>query len=411
MEDLPAELLSLVLERCTHSTLARMALTSRVGALRVHVALLARWNVLEEAGRRLRAASDLVQLGHLLRDLEQEHDVVVLQRPMDSCRAPHEPDLSQFRTAEAFDQALGRGYYSFRHGFRSVDSKDEKARLEVAKSQLQAYDPYVDCTESHGQLSPYCVTGTYLNCCAAVTARLHHDDFCQKVADWLEFDKSINDVHATELIGFAWQRNLNRSAWTDAQLARLIQMILDHRVGDNTTEAEDATYFLQELGAYDGAIEALRLLKPPLDVDNQRFWFEFLAFDFPGYDEPSFRGFSYSSHDLEEHAKSLPMVALSALLDEIVQEEDAYMRHARGDQESQLRKHEVSHAVLSRWANVNLAPGNTTSAEEAVAFCTMLAVRGDELQIDVLQRIMRLVGRAAESNDLETVKRIASAFA
>ena len=418
---LPADLLSLVLERCTHSTLTMWALTNREEASRAGVALLARWNVIVKAQRRLASASSFEDLDRVLRDLEQLHAIVVVGKLTDLFEA-REVDLSQVRSAHAFVQLQQAFNNRSWHSIHRIDATDEAARLAFAKARVEVYDAHVD-----GELPPWRVSAVCYRPCAAIAARLQPDEFIRAAADWIQALHSSprgstvdDDVDAASLVSFSLQRSVHRAAWTQEELTRLMQMLIEN--DDDDYESIAATKVVQHLGGIDhgsGAWQdacdgALRLLQPPLEIENQRFWFEYLAFDCYEYhhgEGPRFRGFSYSHHELQSHAKVLPLEALSALLDEILDEEDQFMRRASSEPSTYDRKHEVSRAVLSAWAETNLAPGNTTSADEVTAFCDMLVDRGEALDMNVLQRVMGWVGRAAQSGDLETIKRIASAFA
>ena len=150
----------------------------------------------------------------------------------------------------------------------------------------------------------------------------------------------------------------------------------------------------------------MRIIKPPLEPDNQRFWYEFLLCEM---DVGDVYFASYRWGDLaEDHVKALPAAVLEVLVGIVAEEEGEYYANRDRYDYDEDDVFESTRNIVAKWADANL---NTASDDEQEKFFGMIAGLDDKDKIIPCSTAMQWVRSAAEAGDLEKVKRIANACA
>ena len=185
------------------------------------------------------------------------------------------------------------------------------------------------------------------------------------------------------LVGEALHRSLTRSKWETPDLTALLQLVTSHEKEIFIEKAEEdlAVHVIISSLPQDVKFAAAEAWKPPKEPDSQRFWFELLCCEI---EEQPFFCHSYDDDEVKRHAERLSPLALDALIDITVDEEQEYERNSDYRAERGATVHDVTTLILRTWASAHGFPAGCPSHERDAFVGILNSLPGDA--IDELAR-------------------------
>ena len=395
LASLPQDLLQCVFEQSTAEDLARWALTSAKWAHRIAPVLLAHWQRMADAMSEHNKVSSFDGLAQLIQRFSCDRIVTVVARVegLDRNRShpsksPFEVTIDDFKTEQRFrrlhERVKGEIFHAYEVSqvFRRLPedtASDAQARLACAKKIFHVKSgPWFGSRYGSGEE----------RLVAATAIRLVPSEFLDVVKSWTAaYPAHIHDVRGATtvpcLVGEALHRSLTRSKWETPDLTALLQLVTSHEKEIFIEKAEEdlAVHVIISSLPQDVKFAAAEAWKPPKEPDSQRFWFELLCCEI---EEQPFFCHSYDDDEVKRHAERLSPLALDALIDITVDEEQEYERNSDYRAERGATVHDVTTLILRTWASAHGFPAGCPSHKRA-AFVGILHSLPSE-SIDELAR-------------------------
>lgn len=435
LESLPGELVAAILDHCTCATLSRLGLTNFAWAKRIVHVMTAWWQKVGNARRQWVSAGGFDELEALHVTFKN-----IILRACGSAGShrwcSHDvSDLTVYREAEAFADMQAANNAG--PVLRSVNAAREESRLEYAKKYIRLYGAHCLSNERWGH-GLYYDDSAYCNVVLVASLRLSppefHDLVCALVSVPMAQEHYEFDLELLMWIGKGLRHSLKCAEWSAERLVELAHtledgiptlsrytrsMIVSELLGQSyvpNRSTHACTLWLEKCW------QAVCILKPPAELDNQRFWFEFTTINDACEDFEYGYVFNARYADcgaLVRHAKALPVSVLSALVDIVGDEEYSFWEeHDRSDyyyddvnERAEEDRIAFTCSIIIGWAEEHLLSTSATHNEtDRVAFIALLSEISTEVKGRLCATGMKWVAAAAEAGDLETVKSIANAL-
>ena len=258
LESLPADVLSYLLERCSQEALARLALTNRQWATRIQPVVLVFWERLLAAQHDVQSVQSFDELAAFLAGLARDQQIVAW------IQNGTEFDIDLFQNAEDPPSA------------RLLDWS-----LETAKRRLVFQHTLHE--DQHTLHDRFFYGGGLIqshDLAVAITARLPpaglREAFDQMMdLPHLDLARPTRDrMDVITIITRCLEHNVHRGEWTIDDLVSLATVAW----------SDDVLYVLLSAVSYSEDVAfaqtrsaAAAQLRPPAEVSNQLFWFNFLC--------------------------------------------------------------------------------------------------------------------------------------
>ena len=426
LDSLPADEISLILQKCSFFTLARLALTNSKWATCVAPVMLTSWKEVGAAQLQVDAASrgDLDELAAVQLSLKRQQLEIVAREQEDlyegDASSPKVLDVGRILQNAPQDPLQLQSY-------KAQYLTKEKPLLSVFAMHTEIRFPW----NEDARLAPQTA---YCRMAVATTLRLSHGDLYKTIVGWLQVENldAVADFQILDLIGECIQHSLNRVDWTSAQLAELASNAIAATRFSNVFPEDQWSIMDAFFGnAYDWVqrrtdaddswdarcLEAVRRLVPPFDTTNQRFWLEYLVaecrveYGWGPYYEPY-----HGEYLAKQHSNALPVAAFAKLIEELTpfesewwedwEQRDSWLHENNMDADTN-DCYETTRHVLNGWAEANLS---TVSEDDHRQFCALLSGLGNKNEIVPCSMAMGWVRSALEAGDVEAAKRLTNVF-
>ena len=317
-------------------------------------------------------------------------------------------NLEVFHNEEAFIKE--------RPNSTALHGSGEPYRLEQAKRELKVLGAHT------GRMLYDTLLG-YKQLAQATTVRLAQADLYHAFNQMLRPHRHALQLFHTDadcfwlsVVGVCLTHNLRRAEWSSEQLVQLVSEAFDDNEDFFDEYDVDFEYVLRTVFKMDyptpgradhstwqqTCLEAIRQVRPPTEVCNQRFWFEFLCCD-EDSGNPYLNG--ETSDMLTGHVENLPVKALVALVNIIKDEEEEMISHLDRESQSNILEYDyefaVTRHVLRSWPRAALH-----AAEDLAIFTGLIGSLGDAVLPCSLA--MSWVHQALDAGNVATAKAIAT---